>query len=109
MSRFERVRILIVSWATAQTPLSTRLERTRGTVLLEDDFVLGPALRDRGPQCVPRDQEAPLDELLVPLELPVLVLDRHHVVVSDRVKRGDEARPVDLTEAGQARDLPADP
>ncbi len=44
----------------------------------------------------------------VALEAAVLVLDRDHVVVADRVQRGDEPPPVDLAEAGQPRHLPAD-
>src|SRR5215213_4771163 len=64
---------------------------------------------DPGPQDVAREQEAALHELLVTLEAAVLVLDRDGAVVPDRVQRREEARPVDLAQAGQARHLPADP
>src|SRR5205085_4624891 len=41
------------------------------------------------------DQEAALDELEVAFEGAVLVLDRDHVVVADRVQRRKEAAPAD--------------
>ena len=55
------------------------------------------------------NEEAALDELLVALEAPVLVLDRDPAVVADRVERGHEPRPVHFSEPGQSRHLPADP
>ena len=53
-------------------------------------------------------QEAALDQVVGPLEVPVLVLDDDVAVVAGAVQRGEERRPVDVAEAGQARDLPAD-
>src|SRR4029450_8198899 len=66
------------------------------------------ALHDVRTQHVAREQEAALDELLVALEAPVLVLDREDVVVPHRVERGDEAVPLHLAEARQAGELPAE-
>ena len=53
-------------------------------------FPQGRRSDDEGRERVPRHEETPLHELLAALERPVLVLDRDHVVVADRVEHRDE-------------------
>ena len=55
------------------------------------------------------DQEAALDELEAPVERVILVLDRDDAVVADAVQLRDEPVTADLSETGQALDLPAHP
>src|SRR3954447_15209785 len=61
------------------------------------------------PQDVARDQEALLHLVVAALEPPVLVLDDAVALVAGPVELAEHDRPVDLTEARDARDLPAHP
>ena len=71
-----------------------------------------PVILDRpsvavGPENVASDQKALLDLLVAPLEPTVLVFDDAIALVSLPVQLRVDHAPVDLTEAGDARDLPA--
>src|SRR6478609_2829282 len=56
-----------------------------------------------------REAETSLDALVRALEIAVLVRDDHVPVVPRAIERREQDAPVHLAEAGQSRDLPADP
>ena len=72
----------------------TRLDPTR----LRDCPSGMSRLDEERAQRVAGDEEAAFDELLRPFERAVLVLDRDHEVVANRVQRRDEAVPAHLAE-----------
>src|SRR6478752_364358 len=63
---------------------------------------------DIGPQHVAREQEPALDLLVGALEIAVLVLDDHVAVVAGPPEGGEQVAPLDVAEAREAGDLPAD-
>ena len=63
---------------------------------------------DVRPKDVTGEQEAALDQVVGLLEVAVLVLDDHVAVVAGPPQGGEQGRPLDVAETGQARDLPAD-
>src|SRR6478672_4097550 len=75
-------------------------------VSIERASVMSVAVR---PEHVTCDQEALLDLLVGPLEPAVLVLDDAIALVALAIQLAVDDAPVDLTEPGDARDLPADP
>ena len=59
------------------------------------------------PENITREIEAALDQILAALEDPVFMLDADHIVIANRSQGSYEFCPVNISEPGQARDLPA--
>src|SRR5687768_1301598 len=57
---------------------------------------------------VPCQVEPALDQLLRPLERPILMLDADDMIVAGRVQRRHEPVPTDLTQPRQPGNLPAE-
>src|SRR6187401_202595 len=68
-----------------------------------------PRSNDVGAQDAAREDETSLDALVGAFEIAVLVLDDDVAVVPRPIERREHRAPVDLAEARQSRDLPADP
>ena len=76
---------------------------------IPEDGADGHFVMDVRRQHVACQLEAPLHQFVRALPLPVLVLDAAHVVVPGPVEGGEQPVPGNLTQSGEAGDLPADP